>query len=80
MKLLVDESIAPRVAAELDDLFPGSTHVSAAGLGSSPDSAVWDFAKANGFTFLTKDKDFANLSATLGAVPGVIVLPSALEI
>ena len=80
MKLLVDGNIAPRLAAELDDLFPGSTHVGTIGLGSAPDAMIWDYAKANAFTFLTKDKDFANLSITLGDLSDVILLPAPIDV
>jgi len=38
------------------------------------DALIWEYAKTNGFTFLTKDKDFANLSLAWGAPPKVIVL------
>ena len=74
MKLLVDENLAPRLAGDLADLFPGSLHVSSAELGSTPDLTIWDYAKAHGFTFLTKDQDFASLSITWGAPPKVILL------
>jgi predicted nuclease of predicted toxin-antitoxin system len=74
LKLLVDENLAPRLARDLSDLFPGSIHVSSAELGSTPDGIIWDYAKAQGFTFLTKDKDFASLSITWGAPPKVILL------
>jgi predicted nuclease of predicted toxin-antitoxin system len=67
LKLLVDENLAPRLAGDLADLFPGSIHVSAAELGSSPDVVIWEYAQAHRFTFLTKDKDFASLSITWGA-------------
>ena len=33
-----------------------------------------EYAKKHGFTFLTKDKDFANLSIIWGAPPQVILL------
>jgi predicted nuclease of predicted toxin-antitoxin system len=33
-----------------------------------------EYAKANRFTFLTKDKDFAGLSLVWGAPPKVILL------
>jgi predicted nuclease of predicted toxin-antitoxin system len=52
LKLLVDESLAPELAAGLADLFPSSIHVSSAELGSTPDSVIWEYAKAHGFTFL----------------------------
>jgi predicted nuclease of predicted toxin-antitoxin system len=74
LKLLVDENLAPRLAGDLADLFPGSIHVSAAGLGSTPDAVLWEYAKAHGFTLLTKDKDFVSLSITWGAPPKVIIL------
>ena len=74
MKLLVDENLAPRLVHDLADLFPGSTHVGSVDLGSTPDAVIWEYAKAYGFTFLTKDKDFANLSITWGAPPQVILL------
>jgi predicted nuclease of predicted toxin-antitoxin system len=48
--------------------------MSLAGLGSTPDALIWEYAKVNGFAFLTKDKDFANLSIAWGAPPKVILL------
>ena len=74
MKLLVGENLAPKLAGDLADVFPGSVHVSAVGLGSTADTAIWDYAKANGFAFITKDKDFGNLSMIWGAPPKVILL------
>lgn len=74
MKLLVDENLPPRLALDLADLFPESIHVSSVELGSTPDGVIWEYAKAHGFAFLTKDKDFANLSLTWGAPPKVILL------
>jgi predicted nuclease of predicted toxin-antitoxin system len=71
LKLLVDENLAPDLAERLADLFPGSVHVGSVGLGSMPDEVIWDYARANQFTFLTKDKDFANLSLALGPPPKV---------
>ncbi len=40
LKLLVDENLAPRLANDLADLFPGSTNVSFVDLGSSPDAHI----------------------------------------
>lgn len=74
MKLLVDENLPPRLVQELADLFPGSVHVGAADLASIPDAVIWEYAKANGFTFVTKDKDFSSLSLAWGAPPKVILL------
>ena len=74
LKRLVDENLAPRLAKDLADLFPQSVHVDSVQLGSTADSLVWGYAKEHGFTFLTKDKDFANLSLARGAPPKVILL------
>jgi predicted nuclease of predicted toxin-antitoxin system len=74
LKLLVDENLAPRLALDLADLFPESVHVDSVRLRSTADSVIWEYAKAHRFAFLTKDKDFANLSMAWGAPPKVIVL------
>ena len=74
MKLLVDENLPPRLVDDLADLFPDSVHVGPLGLGSTPDALIWEYAQKHGFTFLTKDKDFANLSLAAGAPPKVILL------
>jgi predicted nuclease of predicted toxin-antitoxin system len=74
LKLLVDENIAPSLAVKAGDLFPGSIHIRNAGLSATPDIDIWEFAKRNGFVLLTKDRDFVNLSLTLGAPPKVVLL------
>jgi len=74
LKLLVDENLAPSLAANVADLFPGSIHVRDAGLGATPDIAIWEYAKTNEFAFLTKDRDFASLSLTRGYPPKVVLL------
>ncbi len=74
MKLLVDENLPPQLASDLADLFPESAHVSSVGLGGTCDSVIWEYSKMHGFAFLTKDKDFANLSIARGAPPKVILL------
>ena len=74
MKLLVDENLPPRLSSDLADLFPESAHVSSVELGSTSDSVIWEYAKTHGFAFLTKDKDFANLSQVWGAPPKVVLL------
>jgi predicted nuclease of predicted toxin-antitoxin system len=74
LRLLVDENLPPRLIRDLADLFPDSSHVSLIGLSSSADAKIWEQAKTHAFTFLTKDKDFANLSIAWGAPPKVILL------
>lgn len=72
MKLLFDENLAARLAPEVADLFPGSAHVSALGLGGASDRTIWARAGAEEFVLVTKDEDFHRLSVLLGPPPKVI--------
>jgi predicted nuclease of predicted toxin-antitoxin system len=46
--------------------------VTSAGLDRASDQDVWDHARANGFTIVSKDSDFNQLSFLLGAPPKVV--------
>ena len=72
MKLLFDQNLSPRLVTSLRDLFPGSAHVFPLGLDRVDDRQIWDFAKAEGFTVVSKDFDFASMSLVLGAPPKVV--------
>ena len=74
MKLLVDQNLPPAAAIDLADLFPESIHVRSVGLASVADGLIWEFAREHGYVFITKDKDFANLSLARGAPPKVILI------
>ena len=54
---------------QLVDLYPGSAHVDALGLGTAPDRDVWEFARSQGFIIVTKDADFSELNVLLGTPP-----------
>jgi predicted nuclease of predicted toxin-antitoxin system len=54
--------------------FPGSEQVIAAGLATADDRAVWGYAAAHGLAVVSKDADFAQLSAVLGPPPKVLWL------
>ena len=58
MKFLVDENISRRIVPAIAASFPDSRHVTDLSLHTKDDSAIWDFAKQNGFSILTKDSDF----------------------
>ena len=58
MKLLFDENLSPQLIDLLSDLYPGSAHVHQCGLGGRDDAAIWEYAKSNGFTIVSKDSDF----------------------
>ena len=72
MKLLLDQNLSPRLVNALADLYPGSAHVQALGLDQSPDTPLWDFARDNGYTIVSKDVDFSDLSVLFGHPPKVI--------
>jgi predicted nuclease of predicted toxin-antitoxin system len=72
MKLLLDENLPPQIAVQLQDEFPGTLHVRDIGLKGRPDSEIWDFARRQHYTILTKDSDFHEKSVIHGAPPKVI--------
>jgi predicted nuclease of predicted toxin-antitoxin system len=72
VKLLLDENLSPRLIDQLSDLYPGSAHVHQCGLGSIDDGAIWEYAKSNGFTIVSKDSDFEERSILSGAPPKII--------
>jgi predicted nuclease of predicted toxin-antitoxin system len=74
MRLLFDENLSPRLVARLADLFPGSAHVVAEGVGGTADGVVWQHAARNGFIIVSKDEDFHHLAFLRGAPPKVIGL------
>jgi predicted nuclease of predicted toxin-antitoxin system len=72
MRLLFDENLSARLAADLRDLYPDSLHVTAAGLAGASDREVWDFAGKNGLILVTRDEDFHRLSVLYGPPPKVV--------
>ena len=73
MKLLLfDQNLSPKLLTRLQDLYPGSTHVEALGLGSASDQTIWDFAASGDYIIVTKDADFTELSVVRGIPPKVI--------
>jgi predicted nuclease of predicted toxin-antitoxin system len=74
MKLLFDQNLSFKLCQTIADLFPESSHVRLLRLSEMNDRAVWDYAKANGFSIVSQDADFAEMAALLGAPPKVIWL------
>jgi predicted nuclease of predicted toxin-antitoxin system len=72
MKLLFDQNLSHRLVAQLIAEFPGSAHVRDVGLPASTDSAVWEYAAANGFAIVSKDTDFQQRALLYGFPPKVI--------
>jgi predicted nuclease of predicted toxin-antitoxin system len=67
MKLLFDESLSPRLALLLHDLFPGSESALRNGLARAADGLILYYAAAHDFILVTTDGDFERL---LPQVPG----------
>jgi predicted nuclease of predicted toxin-antitoxin system len=74
MKLLFDENLAPRLAAALNDVYPGSMHLRDCGLRGSSDNGVWRYAQENDFVIVSKDSDFFERSSLYGGPPKVVWL------
>lgn len=74
MKLLFDQNLSPKLVTRLADLFPDSSHVQSLGLDCSEDDQVWEHARLNSFTIVSKDAGYNNLSVLRGSPPKVIWL------
>lgn len=72
VKLLFDQNLSPRLVRRLADLHPGSTHVFSLGIDRASDDEVWERAREDGYTIVTKDSDFGDLSVLRGFPPKVI--------
>ena len=72
MKLLFDQNLSPRLVTKLADYYPDSAHVETHALDHALDEAVWEFARAHGYTLVTKDSDFHELSLLRGAPPKIV--------
>lgn len=74
MRLLFDENLSPKLPGLLAEHFPGSAHVRECGLIGQDDGAVWDYARALGYTIIPKDSDFQQRSLPYGQPPKVVWL------
>lgn len=74
MNLLLDENLSHRLVTRLEEDFPGTASVNQIGLGSQPDTVIWDYAQENGFTIVSKDGDLREFSFFRGHPPKVIWL------
>lgn len=74
MTLLFDANLSPALVVSLRTEYPGSTHVRDVGLRSGTDAEIWEYAKVNGFTIVSKDTDFRERSFVEGFPPKVLWL------
>lgn len=74
MKLLFDQNLSSALVRLLAEMYPASAHVRALGLHEVEDIVVWNYAAAHGFTIVSKDSDFHQLSFVRGHPPKVVWL------
>lgn len=74
MKLLFDQNLSPKLVDRLADLFPHSTHVQSVALDRADDDQIWDYARTTGFTIVSKDEDYSEMSVLRGNPPKVLWL------
>ena len=74
MKLLFDENLSPKLPRILSVDFPKSMHVRDCGLKGFPADDVWEYARDNGFTGVSKDSDFYQRSLLYGHPPKLVWL------
>jgi predicted nuclease of predicted toxin-antitoxin system len=74
MKLLFDHHLSRKLVMRLADLYPDASHVAFHKLDAADDIDIWHFARQHGFTIVTKDSDFNDVSTLRGAPPKIIWL------
>jgi predicted nuclease of predicted toxin-antitoxin system len=74
MKLLLDQNISFQLVKKISHLFPETLQVKEAGIENYTDSEIWEFAKKNGYTIVSFDADFYELSILKKQPPKVIWL------
>lgn len=62
MKLLLDQNLPRSLARFLHQHFPDSRHELDLNLDTAADEHIFSFARENGYTVLSKDSDFRQLS------------------
>jgi predicted nuclease of predicted toxin-antitoxin system len=72
VRLLFDQNLAPRLVRALADVYPDSMHVRDVGLATADDAVVWEYAKNNALTIVSKDGDFHQRSFLYSHPPKVI--------
>jgi len=74
MKFLFDQNISFRLVKLISDIYPNSKQVKELSLENSTDLEIFNFAKNNGYTIVTFDSDFFDLTILKGFPPKIIWL------
>ena len=73
-KYLLDENISSKLVDGLLPLYKFVKHVKELNLINFTDIEIWNFARLNGYSIITKDNDFLHLSNFHRCPPKVIRL------
>jgi predicted nuclease of predicted toxin-antitoxin system len=75
MKLLLDENLSWRMIKQLTPIFSEVVHAAELKIKQPADDiSIWDYAKKNGFTIISKDDDFEKIVLLRKAPPKLIYL------
>ncbi len=75
MKLLLDENLSWRMIKKLKPFFEEVDHVSKLKIiQPADDISIWNYAKKNGFTIISKDDDFEKIVLLRKSPPKLIYL------
>jgi predicted nuclease of predicted toxin-antitoxin system len=74
LTLLFDQNISPKIAKQLENIFPGVKQVRHLGLENASDLEIFEYAKINGYAIVTFDADFVDLNVLKGFPPKIIWL------
>ena len=56
--ILFDENLSPKLVKLLEETFPNSAQIEILEMRGETDLTIWEFAKREGFTIVSKDNDF----------------------
>ena len=74
IKLLFDQNISYRILNRLPEMFSESKQVRTADLENQDDIVIWRYAKKEGYTIVTFDADFYDISLIKGFPPQIVWL------
>ena len=74
MRLLFDNNLSKKLPSLLNNIFPDSIHVADIDKEHDSDINIWNYAKENDFTIVSKDWDFYYLNSSFGSPPKLILI------
>jgi len=79
MKLLFDQNISFRLLKLVQDILPEAQQVRNLNLENASDRSIWEYAKIHGFTIVSFDRDFYDLSLLWGHHSKIIWLRTNIQ-